>query len=126
MDGSFDFDADTFNFVDLGFNDGPSDFSTIDTIANFVSGSDRLQFAEYFGFQLGTVAGNYVENLTAAVDLPTLGAAAALAHAGGAEYYFGVVGANGYLIADDTADGWGTVVQLTGVTDMAPADIVVG
>jgi len=107
--------ADVFNFNSLGANDGPSDFNTIDTITDFVSGTDKIDFG--FG-------GDYVEDLTAEVSLAALGAAAAAAHAGGAEFYFGVFNGDGYLIADDIANGWGTVIKLTGVTDIAAADII--
>ena len=120
---------DVFDFTGLTWSDGQSDFNHIVTITDFNSGSEKIVFAalsdEIGDFKAGSEAGSYVEDLDAADDLTALGAAAAAAHAGGADYYFGVFDGNGYLVADDGAYGWGTVIKLAGVTDMDGADIIV-
>ncbi|MDD2865110.1 MAG: hypothetical protein PHC99_10395, partial [Methylococcales bacterium] len=74
---------------------------------------------------------NYVENLTAVADVATLMTAANTAFGGTSgttEYYFGVIGTNGYLVhnvlTSDATHGADDIIQLTGVTDIAPTDIV--
>ncbi|MDB5456078.1 MAG: hypothetical protein JWP92_1663, partial [Caulobacter sp.] len=89
-----------------------------DTIAGgFVSGSDKLDFSV-----AGTVA-NYQEVLTAAASLAAFSAAADAALNGAVQYYFGVVGADGYLAMDVDGTGITTLIKITGVTDMAFGDI---
>ncbi|MDD2729888.1 calcium-binding protein [Malikia sp.] len=120
---------DVFDFTGLTWSDGQSDFNHIVTITDFNSGSEKIVFAalndEIGDFKAGSVAGSYVENLVAAESLDALGTAAAAAHAEGSDYYFGVFNGDGYLVADDGAFGWGTVIKLAGVTDMEGADILV-
>jgi Ca2+-binding RTX toxin-like protein len=125
--------ADTFNFTKLGvagWNDGKSTFDYIVKITDFESGTDKMVFrddgySDYWLFEPGSQPGEYVENLDDAGSLAALGAAANAAHHSGADYYFGVYNGDGYLIADDIHDSWGTVIKLTGVTDMDGSDITV-
>jgi len=89
-----------------------------DVITDFATTVDKLDY---------TTAGtdlNYVEQLVASADLTSLLAAADAALNGTVQYYFGVIGANGYLVNDVDGIGYSTVLQLTGVTDMAFADII--
>lgn len=123
---------DRFSFVDLRYNDGESDMDVFETLTDFVSGEDLLIFLKpdnaeqpEWGFRSATLEGNYVENLTPALSLAEIGAAATAAHDRGAEYYFGVYNGDGYLVADDFGDGWGNVLRLVGVTDLSPTDIIV-
>lgn len=113
---------DEFNFTNLGWNDGDSDFSDIVEITDFSTAMDSLVFSSLLGS--GTDPDNYVENLTDAGSLAQIGADASAALAGGANYYFGVYDGDGYLVASDDIWGWGTVIQLTGVTDIDVTDIL--
>ncbi|WP_269713794.1 hypothetical protein [Caulobacter sp. NIBR2454] len=91
---------------------------TDEIAGGFVSGADTLDFTV-----AGTLA-NYQEVLPPAVDLTAFIAAADTALNGTVQYYFGVVGADGYLATDADGDGVTTVIKLSGVTDMASGDIV--
>jgi hypothetical protein len=113
--------ADTIHFdnVDGVLPSGGTLTAVTDTIASgFTSGSDVLDF---------TTAGsgtNYTENLTAAASLTALVTAADTALNGTIQYYFGVVGTDGYLVYDADGTGQTVLLKLTGVTDMAYTDIV--
>ena len=97
---------------------GASATAVTDVITDFVTTADTIK--------IGTgTASNYVEVLTPVADLTKLLSAANTALTSTVTYYFGVVGANGYLITDDTTSaGANNVIQLTGVTDIAYGDIV--
>lgn len=110
--------ADVFIFTDVDTDIDTTAGAVTDIITDFVTTSDTLDFDTAGG------AGNYVEQLTAAADLTALLAAADTALNGTVKYYFGVVGTNGYLVFDDDGIGYTSVIQLTGVTDMAFGDIV--
>lgn len=84
----------------------------------FSSGFDKLD-----GPAAGSLT-NYAENLTAAASLAAFSAAAEAALNGTVQYYFGVVGGNGYLAYNLDGTGIDALVQLTGVLDMAPTDII--
>ncbi len=116
--------ADRFSFIELGANNGDSGYSSIKTITDFMSGKDKLVFAAH-KFDGASLTGKYVENLTAAASLDEVKLAAVAAHDAGAQYYFAVFEGDGYLFADDAADGWGDVIKLAGKTDMAATDITV-
>ncbi|MGK2942620.1 MAG: beta strand repeat-containing protein, partial [Immundisolibacter sp.] len=110
--------ANLFNFTDVDGDIDTTIVAVTDIISDFVSGTDRLDF---------TIAGsgtNYTENLTGAADLAALLSAADTALDGVIRYYFGVVSGDGYLVHDGDGNGYTSVIQLTGVTDMAFGDIV--
>ncbi len=110
--------ADVFDFSDVDTDIDTTAGAVTDIITDFVTASDKLNF---------TAAGsatNYVEQLTAAADLTALLTAAGTALDGTVGYYFGVVGTNGYLVQDVDGTGYTSVIQLTGVTDMAFGDII--
>ncbi|MDD5215889.1 MAG: hypothetical protein PHQ03_10180, partial [Methylococcales bacterium] len=87
-----------------------------DEITDFVTGSDKIvSFTSGF-------AGNYVENLTPVADLATLLTTADDPLNG--VFYFGVIGTNGYLVIDADGIGHTDVIKLTGVTNIAPEDII--
>lgn len=69
------------------------------------------------------VVGNYAENETAVADIATLLTAADTALNGTVDFYFGVVGSDGYLVQDDNGTGHTNFIQLTGVTAFAPGDV---
>lgn len=118
--------ADRFDFTVLGNNNGSSGLDLLDTITDFVSGADKLIFAANGGFDSPTLStGKYVEKLKAATSVDAMLLAAKAAHVAGAEYYFAVFAGDGYLFADDAADGWGHAIKLTGVVNMAATDIEV-
>lgn len=69
-----------------------------------------------------TPAYDYSENETA-VGQDTFETAAAAAIGGGSEFYFGVVGGNGYLVYDFDNLGATGVVELVGLTTFDPAQL---
>jgi hypothetical protein len=75
---------------------------------------------------VGTGSGsvNYAENLTPAATVDDLLVAADTALNGTVDFYFGVVGTTGYLVQDDDGTGHTNLIKLSGVLDMAAADIV--
>ncbi|MOA57294.1 hypothetical protein D3C78_1814480 [compost metagenome] len=84
----------------------------------FASGTDKLDF---------TAAGsgtNYTEVPAAADDLAAFITAADDALDGTTQFYFGVVGGDGYLAQDGDGAGITNIIQLVGVTDIASTDIV--
>ena len=109
--------ADTFAFTDA---DTDSLLAAVmyNLGGGFATGVDKLDFSTAGS---GT---NYAENLGSVTDLSVFVAVADTVLDGTVDYYFGVVGGNGFLATD--ADGLGitSIVQLSGVTDMAAADIV--
>lgn len=60
----------------------------------------------------------------AAASVATFIAAADAALDGTVDYYFGVVGGNGYLATDSDGNGITGIIRQVGVTDMAFGDIV--
>ena len=110
--------ADIFGFTDVDTDVDTLAGAVTDIITDFATTSDKLDFDTAGGI------GNYTEQLTAAADLTALLAAADTALNGTVQYYFGVVGTNGYLVQDVDGTGYTNVIQLTGVTDMAFGDIV--
>ena len=72
----------------------------------------------------GSGTTNYAENLTAVATIDDLLTAADLALNSTVDFYFGVVGVNGYLVQDDNGTGHTNLIKLSGVTDMDYSDIV--
>ncbi len=109
---------DIFKFSNVDTDIDTTAGLVTDSVADFESEGDQLDF---------TTAGlvtNYTENLTAAASLTDLLTAANTALNGTIQYYFGVVGDNGYLVQDTDGIGYTSVIQLVGVTDIAFGDIV--
>ncbi|AOE87526.1 beta strand repeat-containing protein [Pseudomonas sp. TCU-HL1] len=109
--------ADTFV---IGDADVDGLLSMIMTVIDggFASGIDRFDF---------TAAGsgtNYTEVLAPVTNLAAFTAAADAALNGTTQYYFGVVGGNGYLAQDIDGAGITNIIQLVGVNNMASTDIV--
>jgi len=69
--------------------------------------------------------GNYLEVLSAAASVDAFLTAAGTALDGTVDYYFGVVGSDGYLATDLDGTNVTNVIKLAGVTDIEPASIVV-
>jgi hypothetical protein len=115
-------DADTFVFTGTGdvlaTPVAIASLTTTDIITDFVSATDKLDFATAGS---GT---NYAENTTAAASMAALLAAADTALDGTVQYYFGVVGTDGYLIHSTNGSTADAMVKLAGVTDIAATDIV--
>ncbi|MHC8372247.1 hypothetical protein ACYZT2_15900 [Pseudomonas sp. MDT1-85] len=95
-------------------------FSTALTVIDggFATGSDT------FNFTAPGSSTNYTEVLAPATHLAAFTAAADIALDGAKNYYFGVVGGDGYLAFDGDGSGITTIIQLVGVTDIASTDIV--
>ncbi|AYC31598.1 hypothetical protein D3880_03950 [Pseudomonas cavernae] len=109
--------ADTFV---IGDTDVDGLLSMVMTVIDggFASGIDKFDF---------TAAGsgtNYTEVLAPATNLAAFTAAADAALDGTTDYYFGVVGGDGYLAQDADGAGITNIIQLVGVIDMASTDIV--
>jgi T1SS-143 domain-containing protein len=111
--------VDTFSFIGLDTDtDGVLSAATAVISGGFASGVDTLNF---------TTAGsgsNYAEVLTPAANLAGFISAADTALNGTTDYYFGVVGGDGYLAFDSDGSGITNIIQLVGVTNIAPTDIV--
>jgi hypothetical protein len=69
--------------------------------------------------------GNFVKVSVAAASLSALLTAADTALNGTIDYYFGVVGADGYLVTDSDGIGYTDVIKFTGATGLLPADITI-
>ncbi|MNF59195.1 hypothetical protein D3C84_407770 [compost metagenome] len=110
---------DTFSFKSLDADTDALLSATTSVIsAGFVSGVDKLDF---------TTAGsgaNYSEVLAPVATLAGFISAADGALNGTTNYYFGVVGGDGYLAQDGDGVGITNIIQLVGVTNMASTDIV--
>ncbi len=109
--------ADTFVIADTDVDGLLSMASTV-IDGGFATGSDTFNF---------TVAGsgaNYTEVLAPATNLAAFVSAADGALNGTTNYYFGVVGGDGYLAFDGDGTGITTIIQVVGVTDIASTDIV--
>ncbi|MGA3800660.1 DUF5801 repeats-in-toxin domain-containing protein [Pseudomonas fluorescens] len=110
---------DTFSFKSLDADTDALLSATTSVIsAGFVSGVDKLDF---------TTAGsgaNYSEVLTPVATLAGFISAADGALNGTTNYYFGVIGGDGYLAQDGDGVGITNIIQLVGVTNMASTDIV--
>ncbi|MDO9215769.1 MAG: hypothetical protein Q7U14_00770, partial [Lacisediminimonas sp.] len=109
--------ADTFAFTDAD-TDGLLAAVMYNVTSGFASGTDKLDFSA-----AGSVT-NYAENLVAAANVSAFATAADTALNGTVQYYFGVVGSDGYLATDTDGDGITSIVKLAGVTDMAFSDII--
>ena len=109
--------ADTFNFSGLD-TDGTLTAATAVISAGFTSGVDTLNFPT-----AGTGA-NYTEVAAPAANVAAFITAADTALNGTTNYYFGVVGGDGYLAYDGDGTGITSIIKLVGVTDIAPTDIV--
>ncbi|MEJ3662717.1 DUF5801 repeats-in-toxin domain-containing protein [Pseudomonas fragi] len=109
--------ADTFNFSGLD-TDGSLTAATAVISAGFTSGVDTLNFPT-----AGTGA-NYTEVAAPAANVAAFITAADTALNGTTNYYFGVVGGDGYLAYDSDGTGITSIIKLVGVTDIAPTDIV--
>ncbi|MDG1066867.1 MAG: DUF4214 domain-containing protein [Sulfitobacter sp.] len=108
--------ADVFDFTDV---DAAASVSVVtDIIMDFVSGTDKLEF--------DNITGDYAEELAATATFVDLLAAAETALDGTVDFYFGVFNGNGYLFADEDGidNSITTIIELTGVTDMADTDFV--
>ena len=106
--------ADVFDFTDV--DAAASGVVVTDIISDFVSGTDKLEF--------DNITGDYAEELTAAATFVDLLSAADTALDGTVDFYFGVFNGNGYLFADEDGVDISTIIELTGVTDMADTDLV--
>ncbi len=71
------------------------------------------------------VGANFVKVIVAATSLSALLTAADTALNGTIDYYFGVVGADGYLVTDSDGIGYTDVIKFTGATGLLPADITI-
>jgi S-layer protein len=110
---------DRFVFSDVDADTDVVLTAVTDVISGgFVSGADTLDFT------LVGAVGNYQEVLAPVADLAAFSTAADAGLNGTIQYYFGVIGANGYLAFDADGAGITSIIQLTGVTDMAFGDIV--
>lgn len=69
--------------------------------------------------------GNYIEVLTPVADLTTLLTAADTALNGTIDFYFGVVGLDGYLVTDSDGTGHTDIIKLTAVANIAAEDIMI-
>ncbi|MBV7494109.1 hypothetical protein KW837_07510 [Pseudomonas sp. PDM24] len=111
--------VDTFDFSGLDTDtDGALSAATTVISGGFASGVDTLNF---------TTAGsgsNYTEVSAPAANLAGFISAADTALNGTIDYYFGVVGGDGYLAFDGDGSGITNIIQLVGVTDIAFTDIV--
>lgn len=113
--------ADTFGFQgdNLVAAATITSFTAVtDTVVDFVSGTDKLDFAT------AATATSYAEETVAAASLAALLTAADTALDGTVDYYFGVVGTDGYLVYSADGANATAVIKLTGVVDMAYTDIV--
>ncbi|POA16757.1 hypothetical protein C1886_25520, partial [Pseudomonas sp. FW300-N1A1] len=108
--------ADTFVIADT---DVDGLLSMVSTVINggFATGTDKLDFTT-----AGSVA-NYTEVLAPATNLAAFTAAADIV-LDTKNYYFGVVGGDGYLAFDGDGNGITTIIQLVGVTNIESTDIV--
>ncbi|MCT9809547.1 DUF5801 domain-containing protein, partial [Acidovorax sp. Be4] len=109
--------ADTFTFANADAS-GLLAAVMYNITSGFATGTDKLDFST-----AGSVT-NYAENLVAAASVSALVTAADTALNGTVQYYFGVVGSDGYLATDTDGNGVTSIVKLAGVTDMAFTDIV--
>lgn len=109
--------SDSFAFSDPDA-DGLLSIVMYNITGGFVSGTDKLNFAAAGS---GT---NYEEKLAAETSVAAFVGAADTELDGTVDYYFGVVGGNGYLAFDEDGNGITSIVQLVGVTDMAFGDII--
>jgi len=109
--------SDTFVIGDTDVDELLSMVTTV-IDGGFVTNIDKLNF---------TTAGsglNYIEVLAPAANLAAFTAAADTGLNGTVQYYFGVVGSDGYLATDTDGNGITSIVKLAGVTDMAFTDIM--
>ena len=109
--------ADTFNFSGLDTDSSLTAATTVIS-SGFTSGVDTLNFPT-----AGTGA-NYMEVAAPAANVAAFITAADTALNGTTNYYFGVVGGDGYLAYDGDGTGITGIIKLVGVTDIAPTDIV--
>jgi len=104
------------------FTYGTANTNDASDLANTGTGSAAVTVTQ--GSATAAASGNFITNTTSVTDLATLLNAANTALDGTAKYYFGVTGGDGYLVVDSDGNGYTDVIQLTGVTTLAPADIV--
>ena len=109
--------TDTFNFSGLDTDSSLTAATTVIS-SGFTSGVDTLNFPT-----AGTGA-NYMEVAAPAANVAAFITAADTALNGTTNYYFGVVGGDGYLAYDGDGTGITGIIKLVGVTDIAPTDIV--
>lgn len=109
--------ADTFAFTDAD-TDGLLAAVMYNLTSGFATGIDKLDFST------AGSATNYAENLVAAATVSAFVTAADTALNGTVQYYFGVVGSDGYLATDTDGSGITSIVKLAGVTDIAFIDII--
>jgi Ca2+-binding RTX toxin-like protein len=113
--------ADTFGFQgdNLVAAAAITSFTThTDVIADFVTASDKLDFAT------AATATSYAEDIADKGTLAALLTAADTALDGTVDYYFSYVGTDGYLVYSADGTSATAVIKLTGVTDIAYTDIV--
>ncbi|MOA38981.1 hypothetical protein D3C78_1607260 [compost metagenome] len=108
--------ADTFVFTNAD-TDGLLAGVTYNVASGFASGTDSLVFPT-----AGTDT-NYAENLAPEATVSDFVTAADTALNGAVQFYFGVVGSDGYLATDSDGNGITSVVVLAGVTDMGFIDL---
>ncbi|MFI3181264.1 MAG: Ig-like domain-containing protein [Methylococcales bacterium] len=110
------------------FNSAPQSISSsnvTDVITDFVRGTDKIDFG---------IAGSNPQFVSAATPVDNLAILLNNANTKNNEvpnktdgkilYYFGVIGADGYLVTEDDAGVISNIIQLTGVTALAVSDFV--
>ena len=108
--------ADKFVFAALDV-DTPGTTVT-DEIVGFATG-DRISLG------VDGAVTNFFKEIVAATSLTALLTAADLKLDGTIDYYFGIVGTNGYLVTDLNGAGHTDIIKLTAVTTLAATDIVI-
>ena len=114
--------ADKFVFTALTTSDLGSFFgmTVTDEIVGFATNSDSISLGA-----AGIIVTNFLSVTVAAASLTALLTAADTALNGAIDYYFGVVGADGYLVTDSDGSGHTDIIKLTAVTTLAAGDIVI-
>jgi len=100
--------------------------SDLDTLGTTVT-DEIVGFATGDSISLGVVGTttNFLAITAAAASLTALLTAADTALTNTINYYFGVVGADGYLVTDLDGIGYTDIIKLTAVTTIAAGDIVI-
>ena len=102
-------------------------FTAATSVANGASATPAVGTTAAVAITTANVpeTGNFVKVSVAAASLSALLTAADTALNGTIDYYFGVVGADGYLVTDSDGIGYTDVIKFTGATGLLPADITI-
>ena len=110
------------------FNSAPQSISSsnvTDVITDFVRGTDKIDFGIAGSNSQFVSAATPVANLVTLLNnVNTINNTAPNKTDGKILYYFGVIGADGYLVTEDDAGVISNIIQLTGVTALAVSDFV--